>query len=51
MTPDVSHCFHLFALFLTSTRPFFPCKVQRPGVVEMIAMDVFILRYLAAVLR
>lgn len=26
-------------------------KVQRPGVVEMIAMDVFILRYLAAALR
>ena len=26
-------------------------KVQRPGVVEMIAMDVFILRYMAAVLR
>ncbi len=26
-------------------------KVQRPGVVEMIAMDVFILRYMALALR
>eukprot|EP00798_Chlamydomonas_sp_ICE-L_P014464 gene14464-20478_t len=26
-------------------------KVQRPGVVEMIAMDVYIMRYMAAVLR
>ena len=32
-------------------RPSPPLQVQRPGVVEMIAMDVYILRYIAMALR